>query len=286
MVNEEKHQVSVCRVLKILGVSISGYYDYLKRKPSDQKIRKETVKEQIKVEYDESKQIYGAPKITEKLRDTGLKIAIKTVSNYMRELDIRTIYRSKWIRTTVDSDFSSKLENLVKREFKTDKPNRLWVTDITYIWTYDGFVYLTSVMDLFSRKIIAWNISDSLSVDLVVKCIKLAKQRRILCQPLIIHSDRGVQYVSKEYLNLMDSTMQTSYSKKGDPWDNACIESFHAIIKREWLKRFKIKDLEHARNLVFEYIDTFYNTTRIHGTLGYVSPDQYEKRYNNQAKAN
>lgn len=273
-------------MLKILGVSISGYYDYLKRKPSDQKIRKETVKEQIKVEYDESKQIYGAPKITEKLRDTGLKIAIKTVSNYMRELDIRTIYRSKWIRTTVDSDFSSKLENLVKREFKTDKPNRLWVTDITYIWTYDGFVYLTSVMDLFSRKIIAWNISDSLSVDLVVKCIKLAKQRRILCQPLIIHSDRGVQYVSKEYLNLMDSTMQTSYSKKGDPWDNACIESFHAIIKREWLKRFKIKDLEHARNLVFEYIDTFYNTTRIHGTLGYVSPDQYEKRYNNQAKAN
>jgi len=273
-------------VLRILGVSISGYYDYQKRKPSKQKVKKDSLKEQIKVKYDESKQIYGAPKIAEKLRDAGLKIAIKTVSNYMRELDIRAIYRSKWIRTTIDSDFSSKLENIIKREFSTDKPNRLWVTDITYIWTYDGFVYLTSVMDLFSRKIIAWDISKSLSVDSVVKCIKLAKERRVLSHPLIIHSDRGSQYVSKDYLNLMSSNIKPSYSKKGDPWDNAVIESFHAIIKREWIKRFKIKNLEHARNLVFEYIETFYNTTRIHGTLGYVSPDQFEKRYNNQTKAN
>ena len=169
----------------------------------------------------------------------------------MREMDIRAIYRSKWVRTTVDSDFSSRLENLVKREFDTDKSNSLWVKDITYIWTYTGFVYLTSVMDLFSRKIIAWDLSDCLSVDSVVRCIKRAKKRRNLSRPLIIHSDRGIQFVSKEYLNLMDTNMRPSYSKKGAPWDNACIESFHAIIKREWLKRFKIKDLEHAQQLVF-----------------------------------
>lgn len=105
-------------------------------------------------------------------------------------------------------------------------------------------------------------------------------------KPLIIHSDRGIQYVSKEYLSLMDSNMSPSYSKKADPWDNACIESFHAIIKREWLKRFKIKDLEHAQQLVFEYIETFYNTVRIHGTLGYISPNQYEKQYENSRNAN
>ena len=276
---DERHQISVSRVLNILGVSTSGFYDYLKRKPSKRLLRKKEIKTQIQIKYDESKQIYGAPKITEKLKDTGVTIAVKTVSNYMREMDIRAIYRSKWVKTTVDSDFSSRLENLVKREFDTDKPNSLWVTDITYIWTYTGFVYLTSVMDLFSRKIIAWDLSDSLSVDSVVRCIKRAKERRNLDKPLIIHSDRGIQYVSKEYLSLMDSNMSPSYSKKADPWDNACIESFHAIIKREWLKRFKIKDLEHAQQLVFEYVETFYNTVRIHGTLGYVSPNQYEKRY-------
>lgn len=204
----------------------------------------------------------------------------------MKELDIRAIYRSKWIKTTVSGDFNSKLDNLIKREFMTDRPNSLWVTDITYIWTYEGFVYLTSVMDLFSRKIIAWDLSNSLSVESVIRCIKKAKDRRQLTKPLIIHSDRGVQFISKEYLNLMESNMQTSYSKKGDPWDNACIESFHAIIKREWLKRFKIKDMKHAQSLIFEYIETFYNTVRIHGTLGYVSPNQYEKRYMDSLKAN
>lgn len=283
---DERHQISVSRVLNILGVSTSGFYDYIKREPSKRALRKKEIKTQIQIKYDESKQIYGAPKITEKLKDTGVKIAVKTVSNYMRELDIRAIRRSKWIKTTVDSDFSTNLENLVKREFDTDKPNSLWVTDITYIWTYTGFVYLTSVMDLFSRKIIAWDLSDSLSVDSVVRCIKRAKERRNLDKPLIIHSDRGIQYVSKEYLSLMDSNMSPSYSKKADPWDNACIESFHAIIKREWLKRFKIKDLEHAQQLVFEYIETFYNTLRIHGTLGYISPNQYEKQYENSRNAN
>lgn len=283
---DERHQISVSRVLNILGVSTSGFYDYIKREPSKRALRKKEIKTQIQIKYDESKQIYGAPKITEKLKDTGVKIAVKTVSNYMRELDIRAIHRSKWIKTTVDSDFSTNLENLVKREFDTDKPNSLWVTDITYIWTYTGFVYLTSVMDLFSRKIIAWDLSDSLSVDSVVRCIKRAKERRNLDKPLIIHSDRGTQYVSKEYLSLMDSNMSPSYSKKADPWDNACIESFHAIIKREWLKRFKIKDLEHAQQLVFEYIETFYNTLRIHGTLGYISPNQYEKQYENSRNAN
>lgn len=283
---DERHQISVSRVLNILGVSTSGFYDYIKREPSKRALRKKEIKTQIQIKYDESKQIYGAPKITEKLKDTGVKIAVKTVSNYMRELDIRAIHRSKWIKTTVDSDFSTNLENLVKREFDTDKPNSLWVTDITYISTYTGFVYLTSVMDLFSRKIIAWDLSDSLSVDSVVRCIKRAKERRNLDKPLIIHSDRGTQYVSKEYLSLMDSNMSPSYSKKADPWDNACIESFHAIIKREWLKRFKIKDLEHAQQLVFEYIETFYNTLRIHGTLGYISPNQYEKQYENSRNAN
>jgi len=267
-------------VLDILGVSKLGYYDWMNREPSKQSKRKKIIQKQIKVEYEASKQIYGAPKITEKLQDSGVSISEKTVGNYMRDMDIRAIYTKKWIKTTVNSDFSSKLKNILKRNFNVDEPNTVWVTDITYVWTRDeGFVYLTSVMDLFSRKIIAWEISNNLSVESVTKCIIKAKKRRNLDQALIIHSDRGIQYVSNEYKKLFDKNMKRSYSKKGDPWDNACIESFHALIKREWLTRFKIQDIEHAYQLVFEYIETFYNTTRIHGTLGYVSPNQYEKNY-------
>ncbi len=156
----------------------------------------------------------------------------------------------------------------------------MWVTDITYIWTrYDKFVYLTSVMDLFSRKIIAWKLTDTLEVICVTECVKKAKQLRKIDEPLIIHNDRGSHYISKEYLKLFNSNMTPSYSKKGDPWDNACIESFHALIKREWLNRYDILNLPHAKSLVFEYIETFYNNHRIHGTLDYISPEAFERQY-------
>ncbi|QWC00776.1 IS3 family transposase [Mycoplasmatota bacterium] len=268
LVNKEKHHISVYRALDIIGVSRSRYYDWMDREPSKRSKRKP------------SKQIYGAPKITEKLQYNGYTVSEKTVGNYMRDMDIRAIYTKKWIKTTVNSDFSSKLKNILKRNFNVNDLNTVWVTDITYIWTRDeNFVYLTSVMDLLSRKIIAWEISNNLSVESVTKCISKAKKRRNLDEALIIHSDQGVQYVSKEYKNLFDKNMKRSYSKKGDPWDNACIESFHALIKREWLSRFKIQDIEHAYQLVFEYIETFYSTTRIHGTLGYQSPNEYKKNY-------
>lgn len=172
----------------------------------------------------------------------------------MRELDIRAIYRSKWVKTTISSEFSEALTNHLNRAFNPSSPNRVWVSDITYVWTYEGFVYLTSVMDLYSRKIIAWTLSRDLTVCAVVSCVEKAMRRRKYDSPLVIHSDRGVQYISEEYKKLFKKKMKRSYSKKGDPWDNACIESFHAVIKREWLKRFKIKNYDHAYQLVFEYI--------------------------------
>ena len=273
-------------MLEILEVSKSGYYEWVKRTPSALKERKEQIKQEIQKEYEDSKQIYGAPKITEKLNDRGISIAPKTVGNYMREMGIMAIYRSKWIKTTINSDFSTELENILKRDFKADKPNTIWVTDITDIWTYEGFVYLTSVMDLFSRKIIAWELTDHLNVSCVIDCVNKAKTRRELDEALIIHSDRGSHFVSKEYMNLVDEDMRRSYSKKGDPWDNACIESFHALIKREWLKRFKIKTYNQAYSLVFEYIETFYNTIRIHGSLNYLSPNQFEKNYERIKQSN
>ena len=273
-----KRRVSASGMLGILGVSRSGYNSWLHRLPSNQQKRKQLVKEKIKKIYDKSHQNYGAPKITKEIQKTGEKISERTVGKYMKELEIKAQYVKPYTVTTKDSDFSSKLKNILDEQFNPDAPNVVWCTDITYLWTDAGFVYLTSIMDLFSRKIIAWTLSESLEVSCVVDTINKAKKNRRLVNPVIIHSDRGSQYVSKEYKKAA-SKMILSYSKKAYPWDNACIESFHAIIKREWINRFRIKNYRHAYILVFEYIETFYNTIRIHSHCNYMSPNEFEKTY-------
>ena len=205
-------------MLDILDVSRSGYYGWMNREPSKKSKCKKTIQKQIKIENEGSKQIYGAPKITEKLQDKGICVSEKTVGNYMRDMEIRAIYTKKWIKTTINSDYSSKLKNIIRRNFGVNEPNTVWVTDITYIWTRnENFIYLTSVIDLFSRKIIAWEISNNLSVESVTKSIIKAKKQRKLEQAFIIHSDRDIQYASNEYKKIFDQNMKRSHSKKGDP---------------------------------------------------------------------
>ena len=273
-----KRKVSISGMLKHLGVSRSGYRAFLNHKPSFTEQHRESVKKEIQSIYDGSKQIYGAPKITKELKKAGSKISERTVGKYMRQMGIRAHWTKHWIATTKDSDFSKELHNVLNEQFNPNRPNAVWCTDITYIWTFDGFVYLTSVMDLYSRKIIAWTLSESMEVSCVIDAINKAKARRNTDLPLIIHSDRGSQYVSKAYREATEK-FQLSYSHKGYPYDNACIESFHALIKREWLSRFRITDYRFAYKLVFEYIETFYNTVRIHSHCDYMSPDQFEKLY-------
>ena len=265
---------------KFLGVSTSGFYSYIDRTESDQSKRKQEVKVMITQIHNESNQIYGAPKITYLLKEHGHTISEKTVGNYMRELNIRAIWISPYKRTTIDPDFDKNLKNILDRNFNPKTPNTIWVTDITYVYTLSGFVYLTSVMDLYSRAIIGWHLSDSLSVAGVLKAVEKAKSNRNLESPIIIHSDRGSQFVSKAYIEATPAgSFIRSYSKKGNPWDNAVIESFHALIKREWLNRFVIRHLSHAHELIFEYIETFYNTKRIHSHCMMNSPYDYEKKY-------
>jgi len=272
-------------VLRILGVSRSGYNNF-KKKESTKKhkiSRKDLIKKLILEIYLQSKQIYGAPKITKELEKKGIKIAEKTVGNYMREMEIKACYIKPYTRTTINPDFDNKLRNLLKGQFNPEKPNAIWCSDITYIHTEKGFVYLTSIMDLFSRKVIAWRLSETLEAKWVVECVQEAKALRRTTQPLVLHSDRGSQYISSSYLEALNKILP-SYSQKASPWENACIESFHALIKREWLYRFKIKNYEHAYKLVFEYIDTFYNTVRSHSYCGYLSPMEYENYYYDKLK--
>ena len=275
---QKERRLNVSGVLKILGVSRSGYISWKKRLPSEREKRKQAIKERIIGIYDESHQNYGAPKITECLRREGECISEKTVGNYMRELGIKAQYIKPYTVTTIDSDFSNDLKNILEEQFDPGEPDAVWCSDITYIWTFAGFVYLTSIMDLFSRKIIAWVLSDTLEAKWVIEAVNKAKAKRNVNKPLIIHTDRGVQYVSREYIEAT-AGMCRSYSKKSYPWDNACKESFHALIKREWVNRFKIFDYNHAYKLVFQYIETFYNTVRIHSHCRYLSPNEYERGY-------
>ena len=237
-------------MLKILGVSRSGYRSFLNRKVSPTRQRKNAVKKEIQKIYDNSKQNYGAPKIAQELRKSGETISQRTVGKYMREMGIRAQWTKPWTTTTKDSDFSKELHNILNEQFNPERPNAVWCTDITYIWTQDGFVYLNCVMDLYARKIIDWTLADTMEVSIVIETINKAKACRNTDLPLIIHSDRGSQYISNAWCEATEK-MQQSYSHSGYPYDNACIESFHSLIKREWLNRFHIINYKHAYRLVF-----------------------------------
>jgi len=207
---------------------------------------------------------------------------MKEAGRYMRDMHIHAWYRRPYTRTTISEDFSNRLKNILKRDFSPAQPNAVWCTDITYIHTEKGFFYLSCIMDLYSRKIVAWELGRTLETESVIRAIKKAVNRTG-CKPKVLHSDRGVQYTSEAYAE-ETAGIEKSCSGKGNPWDNACIESFHALIKREWLWRFRIKDYQHAYKLIFEYIDTFYNTVRIHSHCGYVSPELYERQYYSRLK--
>ena len=273
-----KHPVCVSGILQHLGVSRSGYYAWKRRVPSAAQKYRGKIKEDIHQIYAGSHKNYGAPKITQELLKKGEHISEKTVGNYMRQMGLRAQWVKPYIQTTIHPDFNASLKNILDEQFSPEHPDEVWVSDITYVWTLDGFVYLTSIMDLYSRKIIAWELSRTLEAVHVAECVRKAKQNRHIKHPLLIHTDIGSQYVSKIFLE-ETKTMTNSYSRKAYPWDNACIESFHAMIKREWLGRFQIFDYQHAYKLVFEYIETFYNTKRSHSHCGYLSPNEYEEEY-------
>lgn len=256
---EKQREFSVSGVLEKLGISKSGYYDWKRRDKSKTAKRKERVIEKIKEVHKKSYENYGAPKITRELRKQGEVISERTVGKYMRENGIKAQYIKHRTKTTRDCDYSTTLANILKRDFQPDEPNAAWCTDITYIWTQEeGFVYLTSIMDLYSRKIISWKLSRTMEVKDVLECLEKAKERRNMEKPVVIHSDRGVQFVSKWYQELT-AGMKRSYSAKGNPWDNACIESFHSLIKREWLNR--------KRSLIIKWHTKWYLNISKHFTI-------------------
>lgn len=266
----------MCRVLQ---VSRSGYYEWRNRKPSKRSVENEQLLVTIQEIYAASFESYGVPRIHAALRAKGHVVNKKRVERLMRLNGIQGISprKKRWVKTT-DSDHDFPIApNLLNRDFQADAPNRKWVSDISYIETDEGWLYLATVLDLFSRKIVGWSMDDNLETPLVSNALNMAVAVRKPEPGLLHHSDRGSQYASHDYRALLkQSKMQASMSRKGNCYDNAVMESFFGTIKSELTRRRRYRTKAEARTDIFRYLETFYNRTRLHSTLGYLSPDDFE----------
>lgn len=268
---------------KILGVSTSGYYKWKSTHghgETDREKKKKEIKQKIKKSFHESQGTYGSPRVYNDLIEWGYTVSPKTVARYMREMGLKATPEEKFVVTTDSNHDLPIAPNLVNREFNVDRPNAVWVADITYVRTLAGWLYLATIMDLFSRKIVGWSLGKSMKKELTLEALEMAITTRRPPEGLIHHSDRGSQYCSNEYMDVLhEAGIQMSMSRKGDPYDNACIESFHATIKKELIYRFRFNNRAEASKAINYYISSRYNERRKHSTLGYKSPNNFERMY-------
>jgi putative transposase len=270
----------------LLGVSRSGYYDSLKRQPCSQQIRRRTITQAVARSYFESHRIYGYRKVYDDVRET-IGCCEETIRRVMRDIGLYSRIKRKFIVTTHSAHLLSVAENLLNRDFTADAPNQKWVADITYIPTRQGWLYLAVVLDLFSRRIVGWSMSDVIDSALVQDALRMALLHRQPEDGLLHHSDRGVQYAAEDFQALLASNkIVCSMSRKGNCWDNAVVESFFGSLKNEWVQKKIYQTLEDAKKDMFNYIEVFYNRKRRHASLGNVSPVVYEEMYEmNQGRA-
>jgi len=286
-IQEHRDSFTVATMCRTLQVSKSGFYQSQSAPLSARALRSKRIREAVKQVYDQSDGIYGSYKIARRLQeDDGLESACRnTVAIAMREFGLKSRVSTRFRPTTTVVDPNRRpADNLLDQVFDVDQPNRKWVTDITYLPTQDGWVYLAAVLDLFSRKIVGWAIGDSLATTLVSDALRQAiEARRPDTNQLLHHSDRGCHYTSSAYQKTLKTLGVTcSTSRTGCCYDNAVMERFFWSLKHEWTKHDTFADLEDARWSVFRYIETFYNPVRLHQTLDYLSPDQYENEYISQ----
>ena len=280
-ITEHRDSFPLSVMCDVLNVSPSGYYDSLERPPSDRAKRHERIQQAVEQVHAESHGVYGSYKVAEVLQQReDLESACRnTVASAMRELGLKSRICRRFKPTTTQSDPTKQpAENKLDRNFTADAPNRKWVTDITYLATAVGWVYLAAVVDLFSRKVVGWSISTSLETELVSNALRYAiERRRPDGKRLLHHSDRGCQYTSDAYQQTLKRLgIDCSMSRRGCCYDNAVMERFFWSLKHEWTNHERYANLEEAKLSVFRYIETFYNPVRLHETLDYLSPDQYE----------
>ena len=269
---------TMCKAVKLHH---SVYYYHKTNKENRYKKANEEIDKKIKEEYEKSKKRYGSPKITKILNKQGIKVSQKRVARRMKLLGLRSIIVKKYNHKGNKKVDKKNKENLLEQNFKADKPSEKWVGDITYIYTKEtGWTYLAIVMDLFDLKIIGWSYSRNMTSEIVIEAFNKAKQERGITKGMIFHSDLGSQYTSKEYeKKLLENNVRHSYSKKGYPYDNASMESFNAILKKEEVNVNTYETFKKAKLAIFEFIESWYNNTRIHSTLDYRTPNEKYNEY-------
>lgn len=268
----------MCRVLE---VSRSGYYASRGRSPSTTAVRRQQLTEVIRqVHGERHKDCYGSPRMTKELQKRGVNCCENWVAKVMKHAEIRAKSAKRWVRTTDSNHRLPVAENVLDRHFTSTKPNAAWVTDITYIPTGTGWLYLALVADLFSRRIVGWSMDITMTSRLVVDALTMAVGRREVTPGLIVHSDRGSQYCSEHYQReLAQHGLVPSMSRRANCWDNAVAESTFGRLKVELTHHCRYADAEEAKSSLFEYVEGFWNRERRHSTLGYLSPDEYERSH-------
>lgn len=280
---EHKREFSIEKMAKILEVSVSGYYAYLHRRPSLQRQRNLELLESIRRIYIEGRRMYGSPRIHIKLCRSGNRCSRKRVAKLMKEHGIAAKMRKSWKRTTQRGKRQAP-DNLLKQDFLAESPNEKWVSDVTYVNTGEGWLYVSCTLDLFSRKVVGLSMGERLSTDLVARTLNQALLHREPERGLIHHSDRGSQYTSEAFGELTKKQgIRLSMSGKGNCYDNAVIESFFHTLKTEHVYQHRFSTREEAKRSLFDYIEVFYNRQRAHSFLGYCSPEEYERNWNKLA---
>lgn len=270
------------KMCQVFDVSKSSYYEWINRKPSKRSLETQVLKEAIRVIHAQAKFRLGSPKITVELRDRGLLVSRPRVARLMKSMGMRSIISKKFKVCTTDSNHGyTPSRNLLDRDFAALEPSQKWVSDITYVRTKQGWLYLTVVMDLFDRKIIGWAMSNTMTARAtVIPALKMSlKARPINPNELIFHSDRGVQYACDEFRRMLARYhINQSMSRKANCWDNAVAESFFKILKSELIYQIAEQTMDKTKVEIFEFIEIWYNKKRKHSYLNYLTPEQFGRK--------
>jgi putative transposase len=275
---EHRHEYAITTMCRVLEVSVSGYYAWCKRPPSQHSREDAHLAEQIKTAFQANRGVYGSPRVHAELQAQGISCGRKRVARLMCEQGLAARRPRHRTITTHSEPGAPVAPNLLERDFHADEPDTKWVADTSYIWTAEGWLYLAVVLDLFSRMVVGWSMAATQDASLVVQALHMAIARRRPQAGLLHHSDRGSTYTSESYQALLQQEgMVVSMSRTADCYDNAAMESFFHSFKGECIDAQSLQTRAQARSVTFEYIETFYNRTRRHSTLQYLSPLAYEQ---------
>jgi putative transposase len=278
-VETEKAKYPVALMCRVLGVSRSGFYAWRERPSSPHARADQRLTLEVSAIHVESRGSYGSPRVHMELRERGQRVGRKRVARLMRAEGLRARMPRRFPCTTDSGHAMAIRDNLLARRFAVAQPNFGWVADITYLWTLEGWLYLAVILDLFSRRVVGWAMSERLEKKLALDALSMALAQRQPQGGLLHHSDRGSQYASREYQGLLARhALLSSMSRRGNCWDNAVAESFFATLKVELVYQTRWRTRAQARSEVFEYIEIFYNRQRRHSALGYLCPNDFERR--------